>query len=257
LLQRTGRLTYIFRINQPTIMRNTVATFTLALMPLVVEAQELLPPENPSQPRFGVGIELMKPFGRTATAYWNNTAGIELQFTYRPTGKRAWRAGYGFSRTEGPAYASWGFRESGAVETFQGWYDRYHQLSLGHQWYLGTKRLRPFLGVDAYLGYEEIGSFNTTNTYAYDSLQVGVGFGKPVESESRWRYYEGLHFGLGGALGLEYRPHKNLSLQLRASLGEFWALPVSEEDADRFGLYRYGRARLPQVGTGVFVQFEF
>jgi hypothetical protein len=238
-------------------MKALIAICCVALMVPVAEAQELSSQQPPSEPRFGLGIELLKPFGRTATAYWNNTAGIEMQFTYRPTGKRAWRAGYGFSRTEGPTYASWSFRESGVVETWQGWYDRYHQLSLGHQWYLGTKRLRPFLGVDAYLGYEEIGNFNTTNTYAYDSLQVGVGFGEPVERESRWRYYEGLHFGLGGALGLEYRPHKNLSLQLRASLGQFWAVPMSEEDAERFGVYRYGGTRLPQVGTGVFVQFEF
>ena len=86
---------------------------------------------------------------------------------------------------------------------------------------------------------------------------MGGGFGEPVARESRWRNYEGLHFGLGGAVGLEYRPHKHLSLQLRASMGQFWAVPLVEEDADRFGVYRYGRTRLPQVGTGVFVQFEF
>jgi hypothetical protein len=238
-------------------MKALIAICTLALMPLLGRAQDMPSPQNPSEPRFGVGIELLKPFGRTATDYWNNTAGIELQFTYRPTGKRAWRAGYGFSRTEGPPYASWSFRESGVVETFQGWYDRYHQLSLGHQWYFGNGRLRPFVGADVYLGYEEVGNYNSTRTYGYDSLQVGVGFGEPVERESRWRYYEGLHLGLGGAVGLEYRPHKHLSLQLRASLGQFWAVPLSDEDADRFGLYRYGRMRLPQVGTGVFVQFEF
>lgn len=256
-MRSAGLLAYIFRLNQPAIMKALIAICPVVLISHAVGAQQLSAPQDQAQPRFGLGIELLKPFGRSATAYWNNTAGIELQFTYRPTGKRAWRAGYGFARTEGPSYERWNFKESGVVETFQGWYDRYHQLSLGHQWYLGTKRLRPFLGVDAYLGYEEIGSFNTTNTYAYDSLQVGVGFGEPVERESRWRYYEGLHFGLGGAVGLEYRPHRNLSLQLRASLGQFWAVPLSEEDADRFGVYRYGRTRLPQVGTGVFVQFEF
>lgn len=238
-------------------MRTLVTICTVALLTQVAEAQELSSPQKQAAPRFGVGIELLKPFGRTATAYWNNTAGIELQFMYRPTGKRAWRAGYGFARTEGAPSERWSFGESGVEETFQGWFDRYHQLSVGHHWYFGTKRLRPFLGVDALLGYEEISNTTITNTYAYDSLQVGGGFGEPVARESRWRNYEGLHFGLGGAVGLEYRPHKHLSLQLRASMGQFWAVPLVEEDADRFGVYRYGRTRLPQVGTGVFVQFEF
>lgn len=248
---------HIFGFNQAAVMKTFIATCAVALMVHDTKAQELLSQQAPSEPRFGFGIELLKPFARTAVADWHNTAGIELQFTYRSTGNRAWRLGYGFSRTEEQPYELWRFSESGVVETWQGWYDRYHQLSLGYQWHMGTKRVRPFLGVDAYLGYEEIGSYNTRRTYAYDSLQVGVGFGEPVERESRWRYYEGLHFGLGGAVGLEYRPHKNLSLQLRASLGQFWALPLSEEDADRFGSYRYGRLRLPQVGSGVFVQFDF
>jgi hypothetical protein len=234
-----------------------LAAVIVALVPSVANAQELAPEQNQRAPRFGVGAELMKPVWRTASADWNNSAGIELQFTYRSAEKRSWRLGYAFTTSESAPVEVWGFRDTGVQVSYSGWYDRVHQLSVGHQWYLGDWRLRPFLGLDAYFGYEEVGNSSSRATYSYDSLQVGVGFGEPVARESTWRYYEGLHVGFGGAVGLEYRPHRHLSLQLRASLGQFWAVPLIEENADRFGQYGYGRLRFPQVGTGVFVQFEF
>jgi hypothetical protein len=245
-----------FRNQRSASMKALIAMCSLFLATPDVAAQVSLSQPDNSEPRFGVGKELLRPVGR-ATSEWDDPAGIELQFVYRISAKRAWRAGYGFSRREVPPYEGRIFRENGVVEILRVGYDRCHQLSLGHQWYFGTKRLRPFVGADAYLGHEKVGNFNRENTYAYDSLQVAVGFGDPVEQEIRLRYFEGLHFGLGAAVGLEYRPHKHLSLQLRASLDQFWAVPLVEEDAEGFGAYRYGRTRLPEVGSGVFVQFEF
>jgi len=201
-------------------------------------------------------MELLRPALRIADA--TGDIGVELLFSYRVKAQRSWRLGYGFSRQEDFGGEYWQFNDSAVVRASSGgWYNRVHQVSIGHQWDLGKGRLRPFLGTDAYIGYEEYGSSSSSRSFSWDSLQVGSGFGEPIAFESNGRYSEALRLGLGGALGLEYTPHRHITVQLRASIAYFWNVPLVSENSS-YGLgYRNRGFEIPDVGTGLFVQFKF
>lgn len=249
-------LIYTFTSEISTTMKN-VSYAVLLLLPFAVSAQNRTGETQVSEPRFGIGLEIMHPVWRIAAPDWVRSQAIQLQFTYRASTQRSWRAGYTFSTTEEEPSEYWNFRPTGIEVSNSGYFDRYHQLALGHQWYFGKGRLRPLVGADLFLGYEEVTKSRSIRTYDYDSLQVGSGFGEPINFESSWNYYEGLNIGYGGALGLEYRPHRNLSVQLSFSRGQFWGIPLFEENAAGYGIYRSGKVRSPQAGNGLFVQFEF
>lgn len=237
-------------------MRAVIASIVAALLPALSFAQDSLYFKGLGTPRFGVGMELLRPALRIADA--TGDIGVEVLFSYRVKEQRSWRVGYGFSRQEDYGGEYWRFNDPAVVQALSsGWYTRVHQVSLGHQWDLGKGRLRPFLGADAYIGYEEYGSYSSSRSFSWDSLQVGSGFGEPIAYESNWRYSESLRLGLGAALGLEYAPHRNLTVQLRASIAYFWNVPLVSENSSYGPGYRNRGFETPDVGPGLFVQFRF
>lgn len=234
-------------------MRITIATAVLALLPALALAQDPPNAYDRDTPRFGVGLELLRPVLRITNAM--NDVGGELLFTYRTTDKRSWRFGYAFSKEEDFSGYFWSIRDSVMRSSFNGRYGRIHQVSIGHQWGLGKGRLRPFVGTDAYIGYLEEDYFSSTQLYSLDSLQGGGDFGMPIAREGNGHYLEGLRFGLGGALGMEYSPHRHFSVQLRISRAYFVTVPLDSSPA-LLGSRRRG-LEIPDVGAGVFVQFKF
>jgi hypothetical protein len=217
--------------------------------------QHVEPAPPTAEPRWGLGVEMAEPVVRAFTSFGDAVNEVNVQASLRPTAQRTWRMAYRYQGQFREAAVSATPTDSGHVVRIGSSEEQVHQLLFGHSWYLGRARLRPMLELGIVIGHEQMASLG-------QDLHVPLGAPINVNAtgtvlEQRSTRYQGLHVGPTYGLGIEYRLHRHVVLQLRVTGGHYWALPLVEEASDLIGTYRYGRRSLYVVGSGLFVQFEF
>ncbi|TXI80420.1 MAG: hypothetical protein E6Q44_07130 [Flavobacteriales bacterium] len=206
-------------------------------------------------PRWGLGVEVAEPVVRAFTSFQNAVNEVNVQASFRPAEQRAWRMAYRYQGQFREATASASPTDSGHVVRIGSSEEQVHQLLFGHSWYVGRSRLRAMIELGVVIGHEQMASLGQ---------DIHVPLGAPINVnaigtvlEQRSTRYQGLHLGPTYGLGVEYRLHRQLVLQLRVTGGHYWALPLVEEASELIGTYRYGKRSEYVVGSGLFVQFEF
>lgn len=210
---------------------------------------------GPGMPRFAVGGEVFLPTYRLIDEF-ENSDGLSLRGSFMYEEERSCYMGYGFWKEE-YINDNWTVRDSLATRSTSGWYERVHQLDLGHEWTFGRGRLRPLIALQVVVAYNEVFQIENRETYRLDSSYVHLGWGPVVEDESEWRYAEYMKIGPSTAVGLDLRLHRHLSVQARIAAASLFKIDLHHEGEEPRGEYGYRRITPLVIGSGLYLLFRF
>jgi hypothetical protein len=242
------------------ITSSAMKKFYLMLIAITVHgglsAQQEIPETSPLGPRWGVGIEMLRPAYGLVSDHDHMGRGVQSMLTYPYRENRSWRLGHGFLRYQHRGSGS-SISDTIMVQRSNSLRSNYHIFSMGQQWSFTKGRVRPIAGLDVIVAHLHHRAKYYEAEHLRDTIGGDVVWSRETgPSVMRNRVKEDhLWAGLGGSVGVQYRAHPHLLFQLRVNVAYLREIDIRP----RRSTYPIGHNgfTLPPIGTGLFVQFLF